>query len=425
MSPILHAMPLPVPAIRAHPPTWVWLALLLFAVAQAVNSWQEVRGPGSVGVVPTETGFAVETVTPGLPLDVAGVRAGDVIESVDGYSVAGMPDWFIVRANFERDVATPIRVRRDDVPLDLSFVIHSSNWDQWYSLTFAFQATRWVVLAFAAWLLHRRPRQPSAWWLALILASIAVTEGNPSAGWLVILRDLPFGFGAVVGLMTTSWLALPAMWLAFCHAFPRPMPWPRTLAGLTLGYAGAVGLLVSWSLVCLIFRPAGTAMPTTFDDVGATRVVASLFSVTPQLFLNPMRWYTPDGQAAILAAWLATTATLLAAGLGALLRARERLPHGADRRRLTMLLGGFGCSAIVGVHNVLARNWTWLSTPTPPAWLDDSFVAAEGMVFALVAAGLVYAVARQGEDALPTRSSWTVANSPALISREQRRSNDP
>ena len=98
--------------------------------------------------------------------------------------------------------------------------------------------------------------------------------------------------------------------------------------------------------------------------------------------------------------WLATTGTLLAAGLGALLRARERLSHGADRRRLTMLLGGFGGAAIMGVHNVLARNWTWFSTSAPPAWLDDSFVAAEGVVFALVAAGIVYAVAREGEDDL-------------------------
>jgi hypothetical protein len=133
-------------------------------------------------------------------------------------------------------------------------------------------------------------------------------------------------------------------------------------------------------------------MPTTFDDVGATRLIASLFSVTPQLFLNPMRWYTPDRQAVILAAWLAATSVLLASGFGALLRARERLTHGADRRRLTMLLGGFGCAALAGVHNVLARNWTWFSTSAPPGWLDDSFVAAEGVVFALVAAGLVYAV---------------------------------
>ena len=61
-----------------------------------------------------------------------------------------------------------------------------------------------------------------------------------------------------------------------------------------------------------------------------------------------------------------------------------------------MLLGGFGCSSIVGVDNVLARSWTWLSTSTPPVWLDDRFVAAEAMVFAVVVAGLVYAVVRQG-----------------------------
>jgi hypothetical protein len=65
--------------------------------------------------------------------------------------------------------------------------------------------------------------------------------------------------------------------------------------------AGAVGVLVSWSLGCLIFRLAGTAMPTTFNDVGATHLAASLFSVTPQLFLKPMRWCTPDRQAAWLA----------------------------------------------------------------------------------------------------------------------------
>jgi hypothetical protein len=62
--------------------------------------------------------------------------------------------------------------------------------------------------------------------------------------------------------------------------------------------------------------------------------------VTPQLFLNPMRWYTPDGQAAILAVWLAATGTLLAAGLGALLRARA-----SPARRRAQTLDGPLCGA--------------------------------------------------------------------------------
>jgi hypothetical protein len=199
--------------------------------------------------------------------------------------------------------------------------------------------------------------------------------------------------------MTTSWLALPAMWLAVCHTFPRYARWNKALVGVTLGYVGAVGVLVIWSLLCLISRPAGTSMPTTFNDVGATRVVASLFSVTPQLFINPMRWYTPDRQAAILGAWLAASGILVTAGFIRLVQTRARLPGGVDRRRLTMLLGGLGCSAVVGVHNVLARNWNWLSTSTPPVWLDDRFVAAEAVIFAVLVAGLVYAVARQGQNA--------------------------
>jgi hypothetical protein len=62
----------------------------------------------------------------------------------------------------------------------------------------------------------------------------------------------------------------------------------------------------------------------------------------------------------------------------------------------------------VGVRNVLARNWTWLSTSTPPVWPDDRFVATEAIVLAVVVAGLVYAVARQGDGAFSTRVARAV-----------------
>lgn len=378
---------------RRAPPWWIVWILALYVMTQGVNTWQEVFGPGSVGIIPGETHFSVIGVTPGLPLDIAGVRTGDTIETVDGIPIANWADWFVVRANFRRNVETPMQLRRGDDTLTRAFVIRSTNWEQWSWVTGAFQAARWVALMLAGALIFLTPRHPSAWWLAWILCAIAVTEGNPSAGWLSTVRTLPAVLAVAVAAATASWLFVPALWLGFCRTVTRHVPWARAASVFAALHVLFFGAFVALSIQAMVFRAPGLAMPMPFTDVGATRVVAGLFSVTPQLFLNPWLWYTPERQSLLLGGWLAMSGSLLLLGALGLAATYRSLHAGLERRRVAALLLSVGCMGLVGVHNVLMRNWESFAQQRPP-WLGEPFVVAEAVVFALAAVLLCYAVVR-------------------------------
>lgn len=381
---------------RSRPPWWLVAALCLYVFTQAVNSWAEFFGPGSVGILPGDSGFTIVEVTPGLPMDVAGVKVGDEVLSVDGYPVAGMVDWFVVRANFQRDVPTPIEIRRGANVEQRQFVIRSANGEQLTLTAKSFQATRWIVLLLAAGLVFIRAREPWAWWLALILSAVALTEGNPSAGWLTTLRQLPLGLGLVAAVTTTSWLFIPVMWLGFCQSFPRPVAWRRGVRSAAWTYCVVFGAFVLLASVAMVFRVPALMMPAPFQDVGATRAVDSLFSVTPQLFLNPWPWYTPERQSFLLGAWLTAAALLLMLGFARLAATCRESRDVSERRSLTLFLASLGIIFLVGVHNALVRNWEAMFGTARPFWLSEGFEAAEGLVFAVAVIALLLSAARAG-----------------------------
>ena len=252
---------------------------------------------------------------------------------------------------------------------------------------------RWVALMLAGALVFLSPRQPSAWRLAWILCAIGVTEGNPSAGWLSTVRELPAILAVAVAAATASWLFVPALWLGFCHTFTRRVRWARAASGFEALHVLFFGAFMALSIQAMVFRAPGFAMPTPFTDVGATRVGAGLFSVTPQLFLNPWPWYTPERQSLLLGGWLAMSGSLLLMGALALAATYRSLHAGPERRYVAALLLSIGCMGLVGVHNVLMRNWESFAQERPP-WLGDPFVIAEAVVFALAAVLLCYAVVR-------------------------------
>jgi hypothetical protein len=57
---------------------WVYLAAVVFALAFFFNARQEVWGPANASWTPAWPTMKVAAVTPGGPVDKAGVRVGDV-----------------------------------------------------------------------------------------------------------------------------------------------------------------------------------------------------------------------------------------------------------------------------------------------------------------------------------------------------------
>ena len=59
---------------------WVYVGTIAFVLTLLFNARQEAYGPANTGWTPSWPSMKVAGVTPGGPMDKAGVRAGDVVE---------------------------------------------------------------------------------------------------------------------------------------------------------------------------------------------------------------------------------------------------------------------------------------------------------------------------------------------------------
>ena len=92
------------PVPRRRTPWWTWLLSASFLIAFVVGLYGSLMGPGPVGASISdagESGALVQRVSPGLPLENAGVRAGDVVVSVDGQTIRSGHDWGEMAWQFE------------------------------------------------------------------------------------------------------------------------------------------------------------------------------------------------------------------------------------------------------------------------------------------------------------------------------------
>ncbi len=183
------------------------------------NARQEAWGPANTGCVPSWPTFKVAGVAPGRPMENAGLRAGDVLETVNGQPLNGMPDWFLARAQFERDQPVQLQIRRGEQHLALQFVIAAPAWRSWnrahYLGVIAFCFARFILLSLAILVAFSRPEELSARLAALMFAVGAVAEGYPSSGWAAALRRLPAVLAIPICLATASCLLASMVWLPF------------------------------------------------------------------------------------------------------------------------------------------------------------------------------------------------------------------
>src|SRR6516165_2438104 len=155
--------------LKRRVPWWMYAVAAAYVLTFLFNTRQEGWGPSNAGWEPSWPMFRIAAVLPGKPMEKAGLRAGDILEAVDGRPLTAMPDWFVARAHFEPDRPIELQVGRGD-----------------------------QLLAFSA------PQQLSARLAALMFFVGAVAEGYPSSGWAASLRHLPGLFAILICLGTAS-----------------------------------------------------------------------------------------------------------------------------------------------------------------------------------------------------------------------------
>src|SRR5579871_3862998 len=155
---------------------WLWAFIAVCALTLGFNARQESFGPASAGLILAWPSLAIVGVAPRSAADRAGIHVGDVVLAVDGRPVTSPSDWFVVRANFEPERATPIRLRRGDRDVTLTFTITTPNWRTWPAGVIAFQIARVLTLALSAALAFAATTVTTGL-AATIFAMVSVAEG--------------------------------------------------------------------------------------------------------------------------------------------------------------------------------------------------------------------------------------------------------
>ena len=212
--------------LKRRVPWWMYAVAAAYVLTFLFNTRQEGWGPSNAGWEPSWPTFRIAAVLPGKPMEKAGLRAGDILEAVDGRPLTAMPDWFVARAHFELDRPIELQVGRGDQHLALPLVITAPAWRTWTRAHFlgvvAFEFVRFILLVLAILLAFSAPQQLSARLAALMFFVGVAAEGYPSSGWAASLRHLPGLFAILICLGTASCLLASVIWLAFFAVLPRP-----------------------------------------------------------------------------------------------------------------------------------------------------------------------------------------------------------
>lgn len=381
---------------------WMYVVAAVYALTFFFNTRQEFWGPATEGWV-LSGAFKASSVLPGGAMDKAGLRPGDVLETVGGQPLNGAPDWFLARAHFERNHPVELQVRRGEQHLALRLVITAPVWRAWkgadYLPAVALYVARFVLLLLGILVGFSRPQRLSARLVSLMFAIGAVAEGYPSSGWAAALRHSPAVLAIPIGLATVSCLLASVVWLAFFASFLRRRlsrwsRWVLVVVPLVL-----FGIPIIASTIAMIYAPSALARPwSVVLSPAPVRLIQDVAGVTPLLFLNELPLYQPIVQAKFLEVWLVVTLLYFAAGCAMLVANYRRLDDPQARRRVGGLYLALVVFAVVVAHNFFVRNWiSWFGS-TPPALFSGAGFVAEALLFLFIPLTLAFCVLTEGPE---------------------------
>jgi hypothetical protein len=374
---------------RSGAPWWMYAVAGLFMFTFLFNARQEFWGPASGGWIPEPSLFKVAMVLPGGPMDKAGIHAGDVLETIDGYPLDGAANWFLARAHFERNRPIDLQVRREEQHVLVTLTITEPVWRTWNGSQFlaaiALQVVRSILLLLAIFVGFSRPQQLSARFAALIFGIGSVAEGYPSAGWAAALHHLPAVLAIPTGLTTASGVLAAVVWLMFFANFPRP--WLSRSLRLVLAIVPGVvfGIPIVASAIALIYTPTALAKPwPVVLSAAPVRLIQDVAGVTPLLFLSKFPMYRPIAQIRLLELWLAMTLVYFAASFLIPMIGYRSLDNPRQRRSTRALILVQVLFGFFVLHNFLVRNWaSWFGRKPPDLFSDAGFVGAALLLLAV------------------------------------------
>jgi tRNA A-37 threonylcarbamoyl transferase component Bud32 len=367
-------------------PWWVWCCSLVALVAAAALGRVILTGPQPVGwlLTPASDGgtnlvVRVTEVVPGSAAERAGLQLNDVLSAPELARFLERPEPY---ASYRLGV-----VRRGERKV-LTLSVGRKDWRYWSGNVGGRRLTAPLIamlyLALAGVLLFSRPHDRAARWGALLLGQVAFLllwgtlaplDLSPDTARALRALPLPVGGAALLALSISA--MVPAGAFGFCTAFPRPLPLGRGFWRLfLLAPAATISLHVDW-----LWRPV-------YGDPGPRVVPAGVLVVGCILGLIFLAW-----------------------ALRLLVRNYRTIEDRNERRRLRIVVVGFGCTFLGVAIDVLISplplalrtwfssgfRWVFVLCLFAPGAICTAYAILRHRVFdipVIIRLGLRYAVAR-------------------------------
>lgn len=218
-------------------------------VAAAINFQQQSRfhlpedGVTWVDRTVGETNRAVAMfVSPGSPGEKAGIRAGDVLVSIDNYPIESALDATQVMARLGAWRKASYEIKRGDVQFSPGVIIGEAEHD---STLYYQYAVGVLYLGIGLFVYFRRSSAPRALHFFLLCFSSFILSAFHYTGKLNNFDKIIYW-----GNLFANFLG-PSLFLHFCFVFPEPQKWIRRKRAAVLVYLPGLALFVIQAGVAL------------------------------------------------------------------------------------------------------------------------------------------------------------------------------
>ena len=203
-----------------------FLALIAFFYYMLIWGPGDIRG---LHAVFEHGAMRIRVAKPDTPFAEGGLRAGDLVLSVDGLPVRNAYDWTTVQANIAVGRPQEWLISRDGQQLKLYFTHQRATWQN--RLAHAYLVH--VGLIFGCFLLgiligFRRPGDTAARLCSWFIMTASMVFGLP-IGWAVLWRQLPLAVQAFLWIPEISRFVIEGIFVSLFAVFPRRLfraRWP-------------------------------------------------------------------------------------------------------------------------------------------------------------------------------------------------------
>ena len=217
---------------RQRPTWWMYVVAASFLALIAFFYYMLIWGPGDLRglhAVFEQGAMRVRVATPDTPYAKAGLRAGDLVHSVDGLPVRNAYDWVTVQANIEVGRPQKWLISRGGQQLELYFTNERATWQNRLAHGYLIL----VGLIFGCFLLgiligFRRPGDTAARISSWFIMTASMVFGLP-IGSAVLWRQLPLAVQAFLWIPEISRFVIEGIFVSLFAVFPRRLfraRWP-------------------------------------------------------------------------------------------------------------------------------------------------------------------------------------------------------